>query len=75
MKLIWLLKENVNYSSNYLVNITEFLKVIGKLIYLAITCQNISYAVQLLSQYMHNPYNSHINIAFRILEIFEEQSW
>ena len=53
--------------SDYLVNITEYQKLIGKLIYLTVTIPNISYAMQILCQYMHKPYKSHVNIAFRLL--------
>lgn len=52
---------------DYLVNITEYQKLISKLIYLTITRPDISHVVQLLSQYMHKPYKSHVNIAFRLL--------
>lgn len=39
-----------------LENITEFQKLVGKLIYLTITRPDISYYVQILSQFMHKPH-------------------
>ncbi|XP_052619763.1 uncharacterized mitochondrial protein AtMg00810-like [Lactuca sativa] len=54
-------------SDPLLENITEFQKLVGKLIYLTITRPDISYCVQILSQFMHKPHKSHLNIAFRLL--------
>ncbi|KAJ0837837.1 putative RNA-directed DNA polymerase [Helianthus annuus] len=50
-----------------LSNITNFQKLIGKLIYLSHTRPDISYVVQFLSQFMHKPTNSHLQIALRLL--------
>ncbi|XP_071695611.1 uncharacterized protein [Rutidosis leptorrhynchoides] len=48
-------------------NITVYQKLIGKLIYITITRPDISYAVHILSQFMHAPKPSHLNLAFRVL--------
>ena len=48
-------------------NITDYQKLMGKLIYLTHTRPDISYAVHCLSQFMHCPLKSHLRIAFRIL--------
>nr|XP_043614093.1 uncharacterized mitochondrial protein AtMg00810-like [Erigeron canadensis] len=48
-------------------NITEYQKLIGKLIYLTLTRPDISNVVQCLSQFMHSPLESHLKWAFRIL--------
>ncbi|GJQ94182.1 ribonuclease H-like domain-containing protein [Tanacetum coccineum] len=48
-------------------NITDYQKLMGKLIYLTNTRPDISYVVQFLSQFMHFPLNSHLKIAFKIL--------
>nr|KAJ0213000.1 hypothetical protein LSAT_V11C400157850 [Lactuca sativa] len=53
--------------SDCVVNITEFQKLIGKLIYLTMTRPDISYAVHILSQYTHKPQKSHLKVAFRLL--------
>ncbi|GKE01836.1 ribonuclease H-like domain-containing protein [Tanacetum coccineum] len=50
-----------------LENITDYQKLIGKLIYLTNTRPNISYTVHCLSQFMHSPLTSHLKIAFKIL--------
>ncbi|GKE36305.1 ribonuclease H-like domain-containing protein, partial [Tanacetum coccineum] len=50
-----------------LVNIVDYQKLMGKLIYLTNTRPDIFYAVHCLSQFMHSPLNSHLKIAFKIL--------
>ncbi|GJV74534.1 ribonuclease H-like domain-containing protein [Tanacetum coccineum] len=50
-----------------LENITDYQKLMGKLIYLTNTKPNISYVVHCLSQFMHSPLTSNIKIAFKIL--------
>ncbi|XP_021991814.1 uncharacterized mitochondrial protein AtMg00810-like [Helianthus annuus] len=48
-------------------NVTEYQKLVGKLIYLSHTRPDIAYAVRYLSQYMHKPTEAHSQIAFRLL--------
>ncbi|GKC61274.1 ribonuclease H-like domain-containing protein [Tanacetum coccineum] len=50
-----------------LENITDYQKLMGKLIYLTNTRPDISYVVHCLSQFMHSPLSSHLKIAFKIL--------
>ncbi|GJR77832.1 ribonuclease H-like domain-containing protein [Tanacetum coccineum] len=50
-----------------LENITDYQKLMGKLIYLTNTRRDISYDVHCLSQFMHSPLTSHLKIAFKIL--------
>ncbi|KAJ0688424.1 putative RNA-directed DNA polymerase [Helianthus annuus] len=50
-----------------LIDITNYQKLIGKLIYLSITRPDISYSVQYLSQFMHKPLTVHLKIALRLL--------
>ncbi|GKA41206.1 hypothetical protein Tco_0733799 [Tanacetum coccineum] len=50
-----------------LENITDYQKLMGKLIYLSNTRPDISYVVHCLSQFMHSPLKSHLKIAFKIL--------
>ncbi|GJT37724.1 putative RNA-directed DNA polymerase [Tanacetum coccineum] len=56
-------------SSTYPVldNVTEYQKLIGKLIYLTHTRPDISYSVHCLSQFMHKPLKSHLKIALKVL--------
>ncbi|KAJ0514307.1 putative RNA-directed DNA polymerase [Helianthus annuus] len=58
---------NSKSSDFELTNITNYQKLIGKLIYLTLTRPDISYAVHCLSQFMHKPLNSHFKIALRLL--------
>nr|GEY52147.1 ribonuclease H-like domain-containing protein [Tanacetum cinerariifolium] len=50
-----------------LENITNYQKLMGKLIYLTNTRPDISYVVYCLSQFMHSPMTFHLKIAFKIL--------
>ncbi|GJU37822.1 ribonuclease H-like domain-containing protein [Tanacetum coccineum] len=50
-----------------LVGITNYQKLVGKLIYLTDTRPDISYAVHVLSHYMHAPMQSYLKHAFRVL--------
>ncbi|GJS63466.1 ribonuclease H-like domain-containing protein [Tanacetum coccineum] len=50
-----------------LENITDYQKLMGKLIYLTNTRSHISYAVHCLSQFMHSLLKSHLKTAFKIL--------
>ena len=43
-----------------------FQRLIGKLIYLTITRPDISYPIQILSQFMNQPTTSHLQAAFRV---------
>nr|GEV68538.1 ribonuclease H-like domain-containing protein [Tanacetum cinerariifolium] len=52
----------------FLVKITNYQRLIGKLIYLTLTRPDISYAVHCLSQHMHAPLKSHFDIALRLLK-------
>ncbi|XP_071727332.1 uncharacterized mitochondrial protein AtMg00810-like [Rutidosis leptorrhynchoides] len=67
------LEANISISSTptnddpVLNNITEYKKLIGKLIYLTRTRPDISFSVQCLSQFMHSPLQSHLKIALRFL--------
>ncbi|XP_071740727.1 uncharacterized mitochondrial protein AtMg00810-like [Rutidosis leptorrhynchoides] len=52
---------------NLLSNITKYQKLFGRLIYLTLTRPDISFVVQILSQHMHAPLQSHLNLSFRTL--------
>lgn len=57
-----------------LVNITEYQKLIGKLIYLTTTRPDISYTLHYLSQIMHSPLNSHLKTAIKVLKYLKGSS-
>ncbi|KAJ0609721.1 putative RNA-directed DNA polymerase [Helianthus annuus] len=63
----YLITAKVSKNQSFLKNVTGFQKLIGKLIYLSLTRPDISYAVQFLSQFMHNPTEMHLQIALRLL--------
>lgn len=48
-----------------LLDIGQYQRLVGRLIYLIITCPHITYAV---SQFMHKPRTSHMEVVIRILQ-------
>nr|GEU30733.1 ribonuclease H-like domain-containing protein [Tanacetum cinerariifolium] len=50
-----------------LTGITNYQKLMGKLIYLTMTRPDLFYVMHCLSQVMHNPIQSHLRLAFRVL--------
>ena len=48
-------------------NKERYQRLLGKLIYLTHTRPDISYAVSVVSQFMHNPSNQHMSVVNRIL--------
>ena len=53
------------------VNKGQFQRLVGKLIYLAHTRPNIAFVVSCVSQFMHSPSKSHLDVVYRILKVFE----
>nr|XP_016456117.1 PREDICTED: uncharacterized mitochondrial protein AtMg00810-like [Nicotiana tabacum] len=51
----------------------SYQRLIGKLLYLAITRPDISYSVQTLSQYLQRPKRSHMELALRIVKYIKSQ--
>jgi len=45
----------------------QYQRLVGKLIYLSHTRPNIAYAISVVSQFMHNPSEEHMNALIRIL--------
>ncbi|GKE78917.1 ribonuclease H-like domain-containing protein, partial [Tanacetum coccineum] len=58
----------INKKDKPLKNITEYQKLLGKLIYLTHTRPDISYVVHSLSQFMHSSHTSHLQLALRVLK-------
>lgn len=56
------------HEGDLIPNVAQFQRMVGKLIYLILTRSDISYAVSLISQAMHNLRCSHIALAGRILQ-------
>ncbi|XP_071693330.1 uncharacterized mitochondrial protein AtMg00810-like [Rutidosis leptorrhynchoides] len=60
------------HDSEPLNSITEYQRLVSKLIYLTLTRPDISYAVHVLSQYMHPPLKIHMKIAMRLLRCLKK---
>jgi len=45
----------------------QYQRLVGKLIYLAHTRPDIAYAVSVVSQFMHNLKDSHLQVVYRLL--------
>eukprot|EP00252_Welwitschia_mirabilis_P002409 TRINITY_DN1235_c0_g1_i6.p1 TRINITY_DN1235_c0_g1~~TRINITY_DN1235_c0_g1_i6.p1 ORF type:complete len:1428 (+),score=264.56 TRINITY_DN1235_c0_g1_i6:585-4868(+) len=50
------------------VDVGRYQRLVGRLIYLSHTRPDIAFAVSLVSQYMHDPRESHMQAVFRILK-------
>nr|GEW52369.1 ribonuclease H-like domain-containing protein [Tanacetum cinerariifolium] len=50
-----------------LANVTDYQKLIGKLIYLTTTRPDIAYTVSFLNQFMHSPLKSHLKTALKVI--------
>ena len=48
-------------------DVSYYQRLVGKLIYLTITCPDITYTVSLASQFMHSSTADHLHIVKRIL--------
>ena len=46
---------------------SRYQRLVGRLIYLSRTRHDLAYAVSVVSQYMHNPSEDHMNVVMRIL--------
>ena len=49
------------------VDTTRYQKLVGKLIYLSHTRLEIVFTVSVMSQFMHSPYEKHLEVVYRIL--------
>ncbi|XP_055826446.1 uncharacterized mitochondrial protein AtMg00810-like [Solanum dulcamara] len=50
----------------------RYQRLVGRLLYLTMTRPAISFPVQVLSQYMHNPKESHMESALRVVRYLKE---
>ena len=50
-----------------LVDTLQYQQLVGRLIYLSHTRPDIAFAVSMVSQFMHNPHEEHLNAVYRIL--------
>ncbi|RVW73403.1 Retrovirus-related Pol polyprotein from transposon RE1 [Vitis vinifera] len=49
------------------VDTTRYQRLVGKLIYLSHTQPDIAFAVSVVSQFMHSPYEKHLEVVYQIL--------
>ena len=49
------------------VDTLQYQQLVGRLIYLSHTRPDIAFAVSMVSQFMHNPHEEHLNAVYRIL--------
>ena len=49
------------------VDTVRYQKLVGKLIYLSHTRPDIAFVVSVVSQFMHSPYEEHLDVIHRIL--------
>ncbi|XP_019226234.1 PREDICTED: uncharacterized protein LOC109207715 [Nicotiana attenuata] len=61
-------KHTGNVNDAELQEACSYQKLIGKLLYLTITRPDISFAVQVLSQFMQHPKESHMEAALRVVK-------
>ncbi|XP_050915685.1 uncharacterized mitochondrial protein AtMg00810-like [Lathyrus oleraceus] len=57
-----------NTKEDVVVDKEMYQRLVGRLIYLSITRSNISYVVSMVSQFMHNPKEIHLQVVHRILQ-------
>ncbi|XP_040364487.1 uncharacterized mitochondrial protein AtMg00810-like [Rosa chinensis] len=60
-------KLELKLEGDKLSNMSEYQRLVGKLIYLTITRPDITFAVSLVSQFMHAPMEAYLSIVKRIL--------
>ncbi|GKC51825.1 ribonuclease H-like domain-containing protein [Tanacetum coccineum] len=56
-------------NDHLLENVTDYQKLIGKLIYLTTTRPDITYTVSCLSLFMHSPLKSHLKTALKVISL------
>ena len=56
------------------INKERYQRLVGRLIYLCHTRPDISYAVSVVSRYMHDPKSEHLNVVYRILRYLKSNS-
>lgn len=53
--------------SQRLIDVGRYQRLVGCLIYLSLTRPDITYAISVISQYMHAPTQDHLDTAYKVL--------
>ncbi|XP_016647036.1 PREDICTED: uncharacterized mitochondrial protein AtMg00810-like [Prunus mume] len=61
-------RAKLNVDGEQLADVVKYQRLVGKLIYLTITSPDITYDVSPVSQFMHDPKKSHMDVVNRILQ-------
>ena len=61
-----------NSGDRDLVDIGRYQRLVGRLIYLSHTGPDITFAISVVSQYMHTPRQKHLDIVYRILRYLKK---
>ncbi|KAI5347152.1 hypothetical protein L3X38_015031 [Prunus dulcis] len=72
LTIILLYVDDMIITGKLLKDPTRYRRLVGKLIYLTITKQEITYAVNTLSQFMQEPKRQHLEAAYRLLHYLKE---
>jgi len=68
--------QNLKFEKNPddpVVNWEAYQKLIGKLIYLSHTIPDIAYAISMVSLFMHNPKEQHMDAVMRVLKYLKKR--
>jgi hypothetical protein len=60
------------HDGDLIADSSSYRRLVGKMIYLTITKPDLSYAVQVLSQFMDKPRTSHLDAAHRVLRYIKQ---
>uniref|UniRef100_A0A3Q7JAK1 Reverse transcriptase Ty1/copia-type domain-containing protein n=1 Tax=Solanum lycopersicum TaxID=4081 RepID=A0A3Q7JAK1_SOLLC len=64
----------LNKEDKLLEDATMYRRLVGKLLYLNVTRPDIAFATQTLSQFLHQPKQSHLNAALKVVRYIKNQA-
>ncbi|XP_049366732.1 uncharacterized mitochondrial protein AtMg00810-like [Solanum verrucosum] len=64
----------INKEDKLLENPSVYRRLVGKLLYLNITRPDITFATQTLSQFLHQPKQSHLNAALKVVKYIKGEA-
>uniref|UniRef100_A0A3Q7ITX9 Reverse transcriptase Ty1/copia-type domain-containing protein n=1 Tax=Solanum lycopersicum TaxID=4081 RepID=A0A3Q7ITX9_SOLLC len=66
---------NIGHDDKLLEDPNIYRRLIGKLLYLTVTRPDIAYATQTLSQFLHQPKQSHLIATVKVVRYIKGQAW